>query len=251
MAMTIYTPEMKKNIQDSLKKMNEDIKKAKGQIKDRKYKEAAQTVVDIMDAKHDRVATNFPDIEPKAGVTLPFFAVFDVFEELDRKARRIIDLLALNKKASDADLDSYIAEMKALIEELQRELLDKLQLGDAIGAEFIKAIIGVMDELIAQAKGAKGSNGTWDAQAQEDALTRLHKYKDDYWKCFPSAFALDKAYDILFLIDEALWFCLPYLQSRDRIDSATIDRFNDQLDNAEHLKKHLEEMIEKSVAKAP
>jgi hypothetical protein len=253
--MPSYTPLMKKNIQEALKKMNEKIKEAKAQVRDGKYRAAAQTVADIIDLKHDAVCS-FPGIEPKPGVMLPFFPIFDTFEELDRQARRIwpfyVDL-DMGKKPNENNVNAYIAKLKALIDELQRGLIDRPKLGDATGAEFIKGIIEELKKMIKQAEDAKAP----DAKKESDdhskerrrVLEKLHTLKHDYLAAFPSPIPLGNAYDALFLIDESLWYCLPYLQNPGRIDDAIIDRLQHQLDEAEHLKKHLEDMVDKSVTK--
>lgn len=245
--MTVYTPQMKKNIQDALKKMNEDIKGAKEQIKVGKYAEAAKTVAGLIDTKHDAV-TSFPPIAPKPGVILPFFPIFDLFEEIDREASHILDLLDISKSDAAA-LDRYIAKLKVLIEELQRQLIGRPQLGEAIDVKFINKIIEELRKLIQQATDGKGPNAKSDQAAHVATLSSLRQEKHNYLALFPSAFDLAAAYDALFLIDEALWYCLPYLQNPERIDQAIIDRMILQLDNAEHLKKHVEGLVEKSVAK--
>jgi hypothetical protein len=207
--MTTYTPEMKQKILDSLHKVNAHLKDARDHSDKGSFDAAAKDIADAIDEKHLGV-TSFPGVEPKSGLTIPFFPIFDLFEELDREARHILDFvndMHGGRKPKKEDVEALIAKLKTLADELQYNLLDRYDLAGTTGAYLIQDLIEALKEVARLGDDINVSDQK-DADRLLDrctkALSKLYQLKREYLSKFPGRLDLAKAYDDLFGMDEGL-----------------------------------------------
>ncbi len=216
--MNTYTPEMKQAIIDKLKEMNKQITQAQQQVESGSYEDAKNTVANIIDLKHEAV-TSFPGGNFGPGASVPFFAIFDLFEELDRHASHVWEFWAdsnTGRRPNKEDVDHYIGRLRVLIDELRRKLIERVKLQGPAKEALLK-MIEQLEKLIKSAEEARDRDPSPESVPpflgdREMLLRDIQGLKRTYLSSLPvAAIDLSSSYSILWDLDFELWECLRYL----------------------------------------
>jgi hypothetical protein len=202
---------MKKKIQDLLKEMNQELKKALDEAAQGgdSAADAVKRITHACRLKHEAISS-FPGIEASTGVDIPFLTMFDIFDDVDHVADKA-NTYALMRAIGSSKI-GYREIQEALqkaIDEIKNSLLGNFKFANEAAVRILKDMVESLEKMLKAIKDEHRQLKDLDQEddgvlikALQGERRLLLALKKDFLALFGGAVPLWDTYSLLREIDQ-------------------------------------------------